>query len=73
MIFNVLMPIGIISMWLFRSLTPYPATNFEKQAFRLHETTILGGFSKSEPNWIWQAFIPSTTKDFKYLTPGGFT
>ena len=48
MIFDVLVPIGFCLMLFLRPLTSYSGAYFQKQAFRLDETTIFEVFENSQ-------------------------
>ena len=57
MIFDVLVPIGFCLMWCLRPLTPYSGAYFQKQAFRLDETTIFDVFENSQTNSTWHVLM----------------
>ena len=50
MILDVLVPIGFCLMCFLRPLTSYSGAYFQKQAFRLDETTIFEVFENSSTN-----------------------
>ena len=50
MIFDVLVPIGFCLMGFLRPLSSYSGAYFQKQAFRLDETTIFEVLENSQTN-----------------------
>ena len=56
-ILDVLVPIGFCLMWFLRPLTPYSGAYFQKQAFRLDETTIFEVFENSQANSTWHVLM----------------
>ena len=57
MILDVLVPIGFCLMWCLRLLTHYSGAYFQKQAFRLDETTIFEVFENSQTNSTWHVLM----------------
>ena len=72
MMFHVLAPLGIGSIWFFHCFTLDLGAEVEKRAFRLSKTATFGVFMKSETSWIGHVFIPwtsnSTVGRFLFVT-----
>ena len=64
-IFDVLVQIEICLMWYLRPLTPYSGAVFQKQAFRLDETSIFAFFADSETNSTWHVLRHLLTHEWK--------